>query len=257
MARATRTAYRARRSPSESRRHGPKAARATATKAATAGELSSLRQTRQVSSESVGSLIATATIPSGSPPATVCGAMAAAGISARTPRSQPVWNDSFRTRGSKPARRKIAMNASCSRGAISRGNTTKSSSASAESGIASSCASGWPRAGARPCAPCGSGQAPARRRSRGRGRGRCRCCRWRTPEASARSTSPARGARRPGGVPGTRGRAPGASRSGCSTNRRSAAVRARRPPRAWRPRPPVRHPPASAAPLRGTRARRR
>ena len=65
--------------------------------AATAGDLSSPRQTRHVSSESVGSLSATATIPSGSPPATVCGAMAAAGISARTPRSHPVWKDSLRT----------------------------------------------------------------------------------------------------------------------------------------------------------------
>ena len=115
---------------------------AAVTKAATADELSSPRQTTQVSSVSVGSLSATATIPSGSPPATVSGATAAAGTSARTPRSHPVWNDSLRTLGSKPARRYIAMNASCNRGAISRGNTMNSSAASAESGIASSRASG-------------------------------------------------------------------------------------------------------------------
>ena len=173
--------------------------------------------------------------------------MAAAGISARTPRSHPVWKDSFRTRGSKPARRKIAMNASCRRGAISRGNTTNSSSASADSGIASSPPADAPPEGARPCALCVSRRARARRRSRGREKGQCRCCCRNAAGIRAFHISCARSST--SGWPAPEGPTErgerleaGAPRIGEPQHPELAGR-----PLAWRPRPRVRHPPASAA----------
>src|ERR671918_2946785 len=98
-----------------------------------AGEGSSDRQNKRVSSWRAGSLRGIAVTPSPRPVATELGASATTELSEKRSRSQLVWNDSLRILGSNPARRQTSTSASWSRGASSRGKRRNVRSASVAS----------------------------------------------------------------------------------------------------------------------------